>query len=432
LPATIKTLRVEGLFGYLDHEIDFRSEGVTILTGPNGSGKTHVLKILRALVGLDLLGLVDYPFSAATLTLSDGNRLAVKRLPDGDLTVSGSGRRRTTHGPVVLPAAQVADVRDIDTPPWIERVGADEWFDSQQGEFLTTAALARRYGSRDVLPSLVEANPWLTDFSPDVSPTFIETERLDITPERIVEPRSVAAKRRRRAPQPAIDRYVEQIRGQIAGARRRSLSVSQSADRQFAARALDKARATVRESDLRARYSSIAALHRELHANGLTEQTIDVEFPEGRTTPTERRILNVFLDDWEAKLDPLQPVHRKLQTLRGIVDLKMPDKDMHFTQEGDVVFESPGSEHLPVNQLSSGEQHMLALFTMLLFTAERGAVVLIDEPEISLHAAWKHEFLSDIEKVTSLIPVTVVMATHSSALINSRWDLVEELALQAR
>jgi len=232
--------------------------------------------------------------------------------------------------------------------------------------------------------------------------------------------------------QPAIDRYVEQIRGQIAGARRRSLSVSQSADRQFAARALDKARATVRESDLRARYSSIAALHRELHANGLTEQTIDVEFPEGRTTPTERRILNVFLDDWEAKLDPLQPVHRKLQTLRGIVDLKMPDKDMHFTQEGDVVFESPGSEHLPVNQLSSGEQHMLALFTMLLFTAERGAVVLIDEPEISLHAAWKHEFLSDIEKVTSLIPVTVVMATHSSALINSRWDLVEELALQAR
>jgi predicted ATPase len=205
--------------------------------------------------------------------------------------------------------------------------------------------------------------------------------------------------------------------------------VSQSADRQFAARALDKARATLREPDLRRRYAEIAALHHELHTNGLTEQTIEVAFPEGRTNPTERRILNLFLDDWEEKLAPLQPVHEKLQILREVVDLKIASKNMRFTEEGQVVFESPIAQEVAVDHLSSGEQHMLALFTMLLFTAKRGALVLIDEPEISLHAAWKHEFLSDIEKVSRLIPVSVVMATHSSALINSRWELVEELAL---
>lgn len=429
MPAQIHSLKVESLFGYIDHDIGFRPGGLTILTGPNGSGKTHVLKILRAMVALDLPALLEYPFGTATLTLRGGKRLRVTRFGEEELILEGWEQEQEVLSNVSFVAAELTDLRQIETPPWVDRLGADEWFDSQEGEYLSSRELIRRYGRPDALPSVIEEYPWLGNLRPTALPTFIETERLDVTPERVVDPRFAARGRRRRAPQPAINRYVEQITSQIAGARRRSLSVSQSADRQFAARALDKARATVRESNLRHRYGAIAALHRELHANGLTEQTIEVEFPEGPTNPSERRILNVFLDDWEAKLAPLQPVHEKLQTLRGIVDLKMPDKDMRFTHEGDVVFVSPGTEQVPVDHLSSGEQHMLALFTMLLFTAKAGALVLIDEPEISLHAAWKHEFLNDIEKVTQLIPVTVVMATHSSALINSRWDLVEELAL---
>jgi energy-coupling factor transporter ATP-binding protein EcfA2 len=428
LPAPITSLRVESLFGYIDHDIHLRRDGVTILTGPNGSGKTHVLKILRAMVALDLASLLEFPFARAMLTFRDGKRFAVTR-EEGALVLDAWNRDRPILADVRLVAAELTDPRKIETPPWIDRIGADEWFDSQQGEYLSSRDLIRRYGRPGTPSNVVEEHPWLEGLRPTVPPTFIETERLDVTPERAPEPRSAASARRRRAPQPAINRYVQQITSQITNARRRSLSVSQSADRQFAARALDKARATVRESDLRARYGEIAALHRALHANGLTEEAIEVEFPEGRTNPSERRILNVFLDDWEEKLAPLQPVHEKLQTLRGIVDLKMLDKDMSFTQDGDVVFVSPAANEVPVDHLSSGEQHMLALFTMLLFTAKSGALVLIDEPEISLHAAWKHEFLNDIEKVTQLIPVTVVMATHSSALINSRWDLVEELAL---
>jgi ABC-type ATPase involved in cell division len=324
----------------------------------------------------------------------------------------------------------MVDPRTMEPPPWIERIGPDEWYDTQQSTYLTREDVLRLSARPDLMPEVLDANPWLKVFEANVQPTFIETERLDVTPEHLADSRVYSTGRRRRIPQAAINRYVEQIRSQIAGARRASLSVSQSADRGFAARALDKARESVREEDLRSRYAAIADLHRDLHTNGLTDQDIDVAFPEGRnTTPTERRILNVFLDDWEAKLAPLRPVHEKLQILRRIVDLKMPDKHMRFTEDGDVVFVSPADTAVPVDHLSSGEQHMLALFTMLLFAAKSGGLVLIDEPEISLHAAWKHEFLDDIERVTQLTPVTVVLATHSSALINSHWDLVEELAL---
>jgi predicted ATP-binding protein involved in virulence len=66
---------------------------------------------------------------------------------------------------------------------------------------------------------------------------------------------------------------------------------------------------------------------------------------------------------------------------------------------------------------------------MLLFSAEEGAVVLIDEPEISMHAAWKHSFLEDIKEVAELSGLQIVIATHSSAIINGNWHLVQEIEI---
>jgi predicted ATP-binding protein involved in virulence len=64
---------------------------------------------------------------------------------------------------------------------------------------------------------------------------------------------------------------------------------------------------------------------------------------------------------------------------------------------------------------------------MLLFSARSGSLVLIDEPEISMHAAWKHSFLDDISEVAKLSELQIVLATHSSAIINGNWDLVREI-----
>ncbi len=80
-----------------------------------------------------------------------------------------------------------------------------------------------------------------------------------------------------------------------------------------------------------------------------------------------------------------------------------------------------------VSSLSSGEQHLVALFTLLLFGTKQGSIVMIDEPEISMHAAWKHAFLDDIELVSEVVDIQVLIATHSTSIINGRWSLAEEL-----
>lgn len=127
-------------------------------------------------------------------------------------------------------------------------------------------------------------------------------------------------------------------------------------------------------------------------------------------------------------MEPLIPVNQRLQLLMRIVNDKFTKKTMRIDEKGNIEFVSDGGDPVSVDQLSSGEQHLLALFTMLLFSAEVGSIVFVDEPEISLHAAWKHEFIKDIEAVAELSKHTVILATHSTSIVNGRWELVQDLS----
>jgi len=93
-----------------------------------------------------------------------------------------------------------------------------------------------------------------------------------------------------------------------------------------------------------------------------------------------------------------------------------------------VVFTIRTRDHVvPLEKLSSGEQHQLVLFFELLFELKENALILIDEPELSLHVAWQKKFLSDLNRIIELNQFDVILATHSPQLV-SRWsDLVVEL-----
>jgi energy-coupling factor transporter ATP-binding protein EcfA2 len=438
-------LEVDALFGALSPSVKLRlDERITILTGPNGSGKTHILKLLRHLLAGDLVALARLPFGGLRLEYSSGKLLDVARaVEDSDVSMHFRGHVPREESPYSgIFQVSLDPLHGIDIPPYISRLDEDVWIDTRDDELMTTSEVLSRFGRlagrRRGLESLeapAEWPPeWIVTHFVSVPPTFIATARLDA---------SLSERDMRRVPGPRyrptgairqtgtvgrIRQYVDRIRDQIAEARRSSLAVSQRADQEFASRALDKARETIKERELQERYEKLASLQQALHANGLTSESLGVSFPSGRTNPTERRILFVFLRDWEEKLRPLLPVHRKLQLLREIVGQKLLGKDL-LIENDEPTFVTESGQTLSVEMLSSGEQHLLALYTMLLFAADPGSVVLIDEPEISLHAAWKHAFLDDIARVAGLNDLQVMLATHSTAIINGRWELVEELDL---
>jgi predicted ATP-binding protein involved in virulence len=86
---------------------------------------------------------------------------------------------------------------------------------------------------------------------------------------------------------------------------------------------------------------------------------------------------------------------------------------------------------IELEKLSSGEQHLLVLFGQLLF-CDDGGLVLVDEPELSLHLAWQERFLEYLAAAQRLAGFTAILATHSPGIIDDRWDLTVELAEATR
>ncbi len=427
---SISEVKISGLFGYVDHNVEFAKESpITIISGPNGIGKTHFLRLLHALISLDFETLASVEFREIEVRFSD--KFVLKISPHAEkgelagfhLSVKRPLARKFQE--VILPHPRHMD--STDGPEWAIRLPDGSWFDTRLDRVMSRET-ARRWGLRSTSHySLVQDNASMVEIYKSANSILVDTQRLDMVPihsgrgQRQAASGAGATLRR-------IRLYIDQVAGQLEEARHRSLNESLDADQSFAARVLKKARTTINEKDLKERYQRIADQHAELHASGLSVRPVDVRFPEEKTNPTERRILNLFLDDWERKLQPLLPIHEKLKSLRRIVETKFIGKEMYLSPKGQIRFRSKiNGRPVAVHALSSGEQHLLAVFSMLLFSARSGSLVLIDEPEISMHAAWKHSFLDDISEVARLSELQIVLATHSSAIINGNWDLVREI-----
>lgn len=71
------------------------------------------------------------------------------------------------------------------------------------------------------------------------------------------------------------------------------------------------------------------------------------------------------------------------------------------------------------NELSSGEQQLLTLAIKLVVHAEARGVVLIDEPEISLHVSWQKALPKMFALISEQLNCSIVIATHSPVIIAS-------------
>ena len=199
----IRRIEVEGLFGAYDHRIDLNPDGVTLLHGPNGVGKTSVLKMTDALLGgrpsyfhgvpcsrfglefedgssLALTPCADKPTSRKRLGRRDHGASAPERRPFATLDLAVNGMRES--GPVYLNihdhAARVATRFDF-----LDRTSENTWIDLRDGEPLTSTDVLRRYGRSqepliDDIPPSSETLPWLGTFLEGVNAHLIEAQRL--------------------------------------------------------------------------------------------------------------------------------------------------------------------------------------------------------------------------------------------------------------
>jgi predicted ATPase len=83
------------------------------------------------------------------------------------------------------------------------------------------------------------------------------------------------------------------------------------------------------------------------------------------------------------------------------------------------LFTERNNKKLSYSELSSGEQNRIATALKIIANAENNTLVLIDEPEISLHLRWQMDFHSFITEIMSEHEnYHVLIATHSPVIVS--------------
>jgi predicted ATP-dependent endonuclease of OLD family len=447
-PMRITRISVDGLFGMFNHDIGMKlDDRITIIHGMNGYGKTTILRMVNALFNKRYSDLRTTPFKEFRVDLEDGSTVSVTKL-DGDRATTG--KRRRSHGIHVRLLKKGKEVEKADfaspvpenmdthfaVPPFeqfisgIVREGRHTWRYVPTDEELTYEDVIDRFADQMPPGFFKTEKPnveWLHHLQKSVKVRFIESQRL-----LRLSKGNIHRRAHEYESSPALELSVAVHANDLAKAIQSKLTeyatLSQSLDRTFPGRLVEHMQsATVDPTDsiaqLREKLTNLEEKRNRLQDAGLLDKQEDLRFqvPEELQEPTQR-VLPVYVTDVEKKLGVFDNIAAKIDLLKDIVNSRFSYKKISIDKEKGFVFRTDGGQPLNPSHLSSGEQHMLVLFSELLFRVESNSLVMIDEPEISLHVTWQKQFLRDLQQVTELASFDVLIATHSPQIVHDRWD----------
>ena len=68
------------------------------------------------------------------------------------------------------------------------------------------------------------------------------------------------------------------------------------------------------------------------------------------------------------------------------------------------------------------------MFYDLIFNTTENTLILIDEPELSLHIKWQLSYVDELIEIIKVTGFSAVLATHSPQIIHDKWNLTVSLS----
>ncbi|MEJ5864685.1 AAA family ATPase [Pseudomonas farsensis] len=99
-----------------------------------------------------------------------------------------------------------------------------------------------------------------------------------------------------------------------------------------------------------------------------------------------------------------------------------------ITIKNSYTYRDNDADVLPLSEFSSGQWQMLSSLLFAALSVEDNTLILIDEPENSLHPAWQQQYLRRLSAIISCVKgVHVVVATHSPLIAASLNPSISEV-----
>lgn len=451
----IKSVSVINLFGIFNHIIPLNlEEHITIIHGPNGYGKTILLKIIQAIFNSNYSFLREIPFSEVLiefennrgLRLRKNKQATLKDLSNKDISENENFNyillfdlmdhnvRMMSHkvepmvlepGQYFLPLSRIE--REI---PNLARIGQETWLLKETGETLSFEAVLYRYKDRlsflDKSPfgplQLSDEPEWFQEIKKAIKIYFIETNRLYSYSKGKYEDTSTRIL--------SVINYSEDLASMIKENWAKYGEISQSLDRAFPLRLVKTSDELILQPEnLKNKLDELEKRRSQLVTTGLLDKDEDLDLRElfGKIDESNKKVLSIYITDVEEKLKVFDELCMKINIFKNIINNRFLYKKMIISKKDGYIFKTSAGDTIAPSALSSGEQHELVMFFELLFKIEPNSLILIDEPEISLHIIWQQQFIKDLQEIASLGKFDVLIATHSPQIVYDRSDLTVAL-----
>lgn len=416
----IRKIVIKGLFGTIDHEIEL-SDSISILMGENGVGKTAILNIVKDIFENDFDTLLSYRFNTIKVCLKSKRSGCIEYFhEDGSIHVSSSSKNNQDF---IIGADDI----DFDVPPYMRQVSHNRWFDIHSRVYYTTDEL-RDFTERDIIRiSEGKIKEWYLDLIKATRVKMIGTQRLYQfsnfgRSKDIMKINSFSKD------------FVKYISSELSNAGKQSAEL----DRTFPTRLVRqlKGNKNYKSAELIQDLEQLETLRSTLSEVGFLDKIdINIEGILGEKT-NNRVLMNViklYISDSQEKLEKYKTAADKVSLFLRIINNRLKAKRLSIdTEKGFIVnsLKNTDKDSIDIDQLSSGEQNEIVLFYDLIFNCDKCSLVLIDEPEISLHLEWLQQMLGDFKDIVNLNGMKMLIATHSPDFVGDNYDLVQNLTYE--
>ena len=438
----INSIKIENLFDIFHYDISFKeNENVLLITGPNGYGKTMILNIIFSLFNRKFHFFQKLVFDEITLCLDGNIKIVIQKTFISKIKKKNQENNEDERPEITFLIHQEEKLieklsyhqklenieRAIDIYLPVHKIGPNRWFNFRTDDVLTTEQVLIEHGEE--LPDKISENflkfrtKKANDILDSIQVHLIKEQRLLLKTQAETIEKRFKGDKEQSLMTDAIQTYAEDLKQLIEEASQKSFIRTQELDSSYPKRLTNENNIFSKE-EYKSKYQILDTKQKRLKKFGLYESK--QEFLTYNNA--DAKALSVYLKDFEQKLGVFDELLEKLELFTNILnERRFTFKSIKVNRTKGFYFETSKGKELELNQLSSGEQHEVVLLYELIFNVKPNVLVLIDEPEISLHITWQKEFLSDLLKITKIQKIQVLIATHSPSIINDRWDLVYNL-----
>lgn len=388
----VKRLEVEGLFGMFYFDQPFGNSPITVLYGKNGAGKTMILRILANALSGNHYRFAYIEFRRIQIEMKNGSKLIIERTEnkkDRSITITSSMngekiQRSEFHfsgGEMVSENTDQEWPSDWTTSGWrpgqIEPILLVSYFPSFRDQLNAWEFVLMKEIKRIHLDE-PDSNIPAEVIEIEIGKHEVESEDKSIDPTELMK-------------------FARKIHGQFLP------DITYPSIVEIQREIVKKINA--RESRHKLPAGSVEGLRKE--DNEIIENFL--------------KSVNPFLDGKKLTLylfeSDLRKSHLDIFTGLECLEENASPLKVRFDKGG-------GYEQLHV--LSSGERQLVSIL-FAASQAEGSTLMLIDEPEISLHVEWQDRLLASIKSIKR--DVQVIVCTHSKVILDKYYKSAYEVKL---